>query len=249
MVKFYKYLNETEIISSDIWENMVKDCKTFLKDVKRNKIFLYSGRRGGTSSIFIKRIRKDRKPLDTPEEIHNKLDNAFQREFGVKARSGAMFTKITSDVGYYGDPYFVIPKGNNYKIIASDEVADLFLDLKNMTFDKLGIGKQETFGNIHKWINKHGYLYKDVIYIEIPSRVSSDRTHEYEKIELQQFNKALDESIEHLVNTYDIYKNLNNIDVSKYMDRELMVVCDEVYMIYFKSIGREDFLNWIEKNI
>jgi hypothetical protein len=39
----------------------------------------------------LKNIRKNRKPLDTPLQIHNYWNNLFQKKFGWKVRSEGVF--------------------------------------------------------------------------------------------------------------------------------------------------------------
>jgi hypothetical protein len=75
-MKFYSYLNEQLNEEDIIIDFIKKNCKPFIKEYEKFGLsidkneFLYSGRRD-KSSYTIRKVRKDRKPSDTPEIIHN----------------------------------------------------------------------------------------------------------------------------------------------------------------------------------
>lgn len=81
-------------------------------------------------STFINfRFRK--KPTDTPIVIHDKINKLSVDKFGIPVRS-LLFsyheeTAVTSG-NTWGYSYFVIPKGNNYRMFASPSVMDLTSD-------------------------------------------------------------------------------------------------------------------------
>jgi hypothetical protein len=64
------------------------------------------------------KIRTDRKPKDTPLEMHQLLDKQFQKRFGIKARSNSLFCYFRNINSYlrdrsgYGVPYYIFPIGN-----------------------------------------------------------------------------------------------------------------------------------------
>jgi len=91
MTRLIKHLNENNPLDLLNLVQFKKDCLPYLKQLKKDNFkFLYSGRRK-TDPIFKQKVRKDRKPLDTPEEIHNLIDNEFFYQHGVKARSQSLF--------------------------------------------------------------------------------------------------------------------------------------------------------------
>ena len=70
---------------------------------------LYSGRKG-IKEFAVKKARKNRKPKDTPEEIHNLFDEIFYKKFRIKLRSESIFTSSNqADIHIYGDVYFIFP--------------------------------------------------------------------------------------------------------------------------------------------
>lgn len=75
-----------------------------------------------------KKVRKDRKPRDTPEDIHEWADNWFYENFGIRARSNTMFcTSEASKTKQYGELYIVFPIGN-FEIIWSHRLKDLYTE-------------------------------------------------------------------------------------------------------------------------
>jgi hypothetical protein len=72
-MKFYNYLNEENI--DEIISLIKRDCQPFLKDWRKTgNDFLYTGKK--IKKDFIKKkVRKDRKPKDMPEETHKIIDN------------------------------------------------------------------------------------------------------------------------------------------------------------------------------
>ena len=125
-MQFKKYLNEQK--AEEIYEIIKKDCKPYLnllKSINFNN-YLYSGRRIPEYVFTKKKIRKGRKPKDTPQEIHEWLDNWFYKKFGIKARSNTLF--CTSDFGFasnYGIVHYVFPIGK-FEMIWSYKHKDIY---------------------------------------------------------------------------------------------------------------------------
>lgn len=107
----------------------IKEYLKFFRATPNDKFFL-SGRRGN-KIIDIKPIRNDRYPKDTPPEIHEKFDDMFFSEFGVRYRQSSIFvTGKRSDADSYGDNiYGIFPVGTNYKYIYSPYITDLYSEM------------------------------------------------------------------------------------------------------------------------
>jgi len=87
--------------------------------------FLYSGRKY-KSEIFIGKIRKNRRPMDTPLEIHEMFDKMFKKKYGWEPRSNSIFcTGDIEQAGNYGKPYIIFPIGN-FKYLWNPNIKDLF---------------------------------------------------------------------------------------------------------------------------
>lgn len=156
-MKFYNYINEQEFNQreQDIIEYL-EDCKPFLKDWKKCNTddLLMSGRKR-MDNYFIGKVRKNRRPMNTKKEMHDKLDDLFNEKFGVKPRSNSLFCTAVYDVaGSYGDAFVIFPI-EEYKIIWSKDVDDLFMRLgssrEHVNLDKI-VDSYET-GNLCEALN------------------------------------------------------------------------------------------------
>jgi len=148
----------------------------YLKDIKYDKQSdhrLLSGRYFNNAVFFEKTIRSDRDPKDTPSWLHRKLDKMFNKKFGIKARSNSLFcTGSAGQAQGYGDIFVIFPKGP-YKIIWSDEVPDLFIDIKSLYIQALDIHDRDSFDfseDLKDMVDLNHYSVND--YIE--ERVTED---------------------------------------------------------------------------
>lgn len=137
-MKFYNYLNElyADYNTINIIEYL-KKCKPFINDWKKAKSenFLYSGRKLSAKYI-IKKVRQDRKSLDTPINLHRLVDDEFEKLFDIKARSQTLFcTPNMAMARRYGVPYYIFPVGK-YEIIWSDSVGDLYSSLIDVSYNE-----------------------------------------------------------------------------------------------------------------
>ena len=106
-----------------------RDCKPFIKELKKSnskkRPFFNRGTTSKTIDDFSKiKVRKDRKPRDTPLEVHNYLDNALKKKFGWKVRSEGVFATSQERTGY-GTSYIFFPIGK-YKYVFSTQILDLY---------------------------------------------------------------------------------------------------------------------------
>jgi len=117
----------------------------FIKDIERDCKFYLSMLKGKNKDKLLLRatyefsdplkkfdMLKDRKPLDTPIDIHNILNSYFKKKFGWNVRNG-VFAYITNeivDVMEYGEPYIFLPIGN-FEYVYSDKIVDLTRHISN----------------------------------------------------------------------------------------------------------------------
>jgi len=133
-MRLHQYLNE-DIIKERI-ELIEKNCQPFLKDLKKlnNKNLLYSGR-PVTINFTKKKVRKNRKPKNTPEKLHNLMDDWFYGKFGVRSRSNAIFCIFEyREADLYGEPHVIFPIGK-YKAVSSPIVLDLYAFFEDSFFN------------------------------------------------------------------------------------------------------------------
>jgi hypothetical protein len=111
-------------------------CKPFLLELKSCKGFLYRGQFSRTiPDIEEVKPRTNRKPRNTPQEIHSIWDGEFKKKFGWKARSEGVF--VTSDAVMaenFGRLYLFFPIGP-YKYVWSDKYMDVTNDMDREIYE------------------------------------------------------------------------------------------------------------------
>lgn len=130
MTRFITYINEENI--DKVREDINKLCKPYIRKLRQYKDnkFLFSGRKFSSSDVIKGKVRRDRKPKDTPLEIHELLDKQFYKEFGIKARSQSLFcVQKYQYTKSYGTPYYIFPIGD-YTTIWAVRIDDLYEWLK-----------------------------------------------------------------------------------------------------------------------
>jgi hypothetical protein len=151
IMKFKQYIKEQDKIVDDLSikdlsikdlvELFNKNCKPYLKDfypIWKGEFFL-SGRYLD-KEFKRKKVRTDRKPKDTPIDIHKWIDDWFYEKFGIRVRSNCIFVSFDYEVANdYGDPCYIIPIGR-YITIASSIYTDLYNDILQ---DRLNIGYEK----------------------------------------------------------------------------------------------------------
>jgi hypothetical protein len=135
---FEKYLIESDITLDDI----EKDCKPYLKEVRTGTSMFIRYSKTYRNEEIIKKISKttDRKPKDTPKELHDFMDETLKKKFGWKARSQGLFVwiapknylvgvNLSSEVGNY-----VFPIGP-YKYVYNSEIFDIYAEYQQIESD------------------------------------------------------------------------------------------------------------------
>ena len=140
-MRLKQYLNEEYSIDNidEIVDILKRECKLYINDVQRyyHNRFLISGRKSNTF-FEKKRVRKNRKPKDTPIEIHNLMDDWFNKKFGIRFRSNSFFASFEEITTIdYGNPFIIFPIGK-YSAISSSTVNDLFSEIEEESYDILG---------------------------------------------------------------------------------------------------------------
>jgi len=129
-MRLKQFINESSGNTSleEILDLLWTKCNPFLKDLLTNGTFtgfMYSGR-NDKRDIIKRKVRKDRYPKDTPPVVHEALDEIFDKEFGWKARSNAVFcTGDYNQAKEYGNVYMIFPVGK-YKLLYNRNIKDLY---------------------------------------------------------------------------------------------------------------------------
>jgi hypothetical protein len=132
-IKYQNYLIEEEKGLDHFIPKIQAECKPFLKDIKGAAGTLFRDDvKNRNKPIWKKVTRMNRRPLDTPMDLHNALDDWFLKKFGWRARSQALFCwplKFISDFTSY--KWLVFPAGN-YRFLWSDRLDDLWADISGI---------------------------------------------------------------------------------------------------------------------
>lgn len=145
-MRFQSYLNESPDISIkdayEIMDMIKKDCQPFLRSRDKGQ-FLWRGSEKQVDSYKKLTPRTDRKPKDMFQERHEKLDKAFDKIFGWKARSQGVFCYGSPTYAEsYGEPFLVFPIGK-FKFLWSPTIKDLYvqigelLNYKNFSYEEI----------------------------------------------------------------------------------------------------------------
>lgn len=87
----------------------------------------------GKTPMLVGTVRQNRKPKDSSPELHHILDDAFEREFGVKARSTSLFCSFsygTANSYGAGRPHIIFPRGE-FHYLWSPSIADPYAEFQD----------------------------------------------------------------------------------------------------------------------
>ncbi len=127
-MKFGLYLTEDD--NQKTLDEFKKNTSQWFKEM--GDVKLWRGTKHRIKDIKKLTSRVDRRPLDTPKEVHDWFDDAFKKEFGWKPRSSGVFTCPSKfHVEVFGKPYLIYPI-NGYKYIWSKHISDLTNYLENI---------------------------------------------------------------------------------------------------------------------
>lgn len=156
MITFKQFLNESES-STEMAKYIESHCKPFLDESKRKGLlfrgigtFAQSGEfnlPGLTDAIPFAIItpRVDRQPRNMPKKFHTLIDDWFNDQFGLKARSAGVFAfgvktsntaagyAASSNKGQGGFACVIFPIGP-FKYVWSPEVHDLYTNFSQMDY-------------------------------------------------------------------------------------------------------------------
>ncbi|KFZ27293.1 MAG: hypothetical protein KQ78_00463 [Candidatus Izimaplasma bacterium HR2] len=132
-------LNEELVI--DDWTEMIniikKDCSKFLKEFGSTPIYRGTKEIKNDNTLIRMKSRINRTPVDTPQHLHDLMDELFKKHYGWKARSESIFViKDSSTAESYGNITLFFPIGN-YKYLWSKEVDDLYEQIRIKIINKI----------------------------------------------------------------------------------------------------------------
>lgn len=199
--------------AAEIKKKIHKECKPFLRASKGYSLWRGMWNKADDAGKY--KVRKDRKPLDTPADVHKELDSIFKRHFGWPARSSGLLTTGDEKVAAtYGTLYQIFPIGK-FRFIWSKSVHDLYGKyVEFMTKE----GLSYTGGG--KW--QKTSEFKNPAHVMKPSDLylSDEKLHSYQSRVFTQLNDLIKKEYSD--------KNLDNAINSR---NEIMIDCKEYYTI------------------
>ena len=138
-MRFEQYLTEEEQDFDYIFGLIKKDCKPFIKQIKKAGL-LYRGTKKYNPGIIKVIPRKDRMPMSIHPKVQVILDDLFKKKFGWKPRSSAVYAvgdfSVASQYSGFesGGVYSMWPMGN-FKFLWSPNISDLFEEIYDTSQD------------------------------------------------------------------------------------------------------------------
>lgn len=214
-----------------IIEIIEKDCRPFLKQIKKADGFIYrvSGRRPGPMGIIkvSSHIATGRDPSAMNKTIHNLLNQAFEKLFGWKVRDGVPVSgniDVSDTTGIWGLTSIAFPIGD-FGFVWSPKIDDL---------------------NFDTFTNAPNVSVKDYI----SSNLNSDEYNEFMKGTQPGLNYdmplPLQKKIVKLLEKGLVLNKYTDGDLKKAVqsDNEIFVICDSYYLVYpdYYQFLKERFL-------
>ncbi len=177
-MKFKQYIIENEN-PNDIINLLHKNCSDYFKYI-RYGVKSFRGTKKNISIYKKFTPRTDRTSLSTPKHTHKYLNKLFKEKFGWNVRSEGVFVSSYLDAIYqYGEPYYFYPS-NGFKVIYSNNITDLYLDIK-----------YEHSGKFSDLLSKDYLLSKDPFDKDNIKKLSDELMSYFNTGGPQDINKAL----------------------------------------------------------
>lgn len=222
-----------------------KNCMPYVSEAKNiGEGRLFSGR-SGSRDTFIDSVRKDRKPVDMPFDMHNMLDDTFYKKFGFKARSNSLFVtgSHTTATDYGHNVYMIIPIGN-FQLIYSNEIRDLYTWLnkdvgRSVFYNWCGEHRKEVDVTLKKRLIEKGKDPEDRRNLEQEFLLFRNGMEDFEKWRSERMEKLIPKAISK-------YKK-NGLAAAIKSEHEIMLHCDK-YLAIRDAIYGDDVVEYIVEN-
>ncbi len=121
-------LESVEHLDTSLGQRIKSQCKPFLSQIKSlNMPGLFRGLKHHEILISVKKVRKNRRALDTDQVDSDAIDDWFEDKFGWRPRSQALMTSgRPGQASGYGNLSLIIPVGK-FKILWSRTIDDLYV--------------------------------------------------------------------------------------------------------------------------
>ena len=142
-MKFHLYLTESEEKDLEMIKDFRKNTTQYFNEM--GGVRLWRATKRIPNGLTHYKSRKDRKPKDTPQEVHEYFDKEFKKKYGWKVRSEGVFTASDPNLAETFQPAGgdtnIFYAANGYKYVYSTEIRDLLTELDELdilTFSGFG---------------------------------------------------------------------------------------------------------------
>jgi len=234
--KLFENTHETKSI--DIVKFIQDNCKPFLQE-NPSLHPLYRGMKKRMKTSFqVEDVRKDRKPLNTTNDLQNIIDNAFD-EIGIiaKRRNSVFVTKSKYKASFYGSVFNMIPIGD-FDYTYSNDYDDMYSYIGKI-IDQLPIRivDKSIFDNSDLSYDIFQTHYSKAFILRIISkRMFGDSLQIFNKPELIEVDWS-----KLPVLLKDKYKTTSFGDIKE--NTEIMIACDKILIL------ETDVYDWAREKI
>jgi len=208
------FMNDNEMREAQ--DKIHEECMPWLTASKG--YIIWRGQKASCYRYGPCKVRKNRKPLDTPLDVHKEFDKIFKKHFGWQCRSEGLLVSGDKQVaGSYGRPFQIFPIGK-FRFVWSKQVHDLygryveFMSKEGITYAGGGDWKQT---NLPKHQDTKTLVMKsDDLYL------SKETLAAYQNKVFKQLDDLIKKE----------YSDKNIVSAIK-SQNEIMIDCDEYYAI------------------
>jgi len=196
-------INESKEFGSDVIKQIHQDCKKYFKDIRYGQKIFRGVRKTYPNGYSLETFKSRLYSVDTPAFVHEFLNKAFKKKFGIGAREDCLFcTVCLYQAEDFGKTYYVFFVGDNYKIIYSPTIIDLTTHLQDSGLIYYSKGKYYETENINEKdailimtdiVNKHYKITSDVNQSMGSAGELMVKTDKYYMVEVSLVQKHFDE--------------------------------------------------------
>ena len=243
-------------LENDNFDNIIKilqnDCKIYLDLLSKNSKLLFKGTNHVEDfiddGIYLKNVRKDRKPKDTSNDINKHISELFINKFNESVREiGTFVTKNPGVAKDYGNPYIFIPIGE-FNYYHNPKVDDLYTYINETPWYiyKSSNDKKFEYDNIYGEGTQNGEYYFDnkpygIYEYDAIAEVEEDYDYYTQKeikamlewkpnLSFEQYSNLMEkqytQEINNLVDEY-----VKNAPYDTISTQEITIICDKYYLI------------------
>lgn len=169
-----------------------ENCKQWLKESEGKLCWRGYSKASGKQGWSERHTREDRYPKDTPQDVHDALNNEFEASFGWPARNGIFCSGDPAFAEAYGQLISIWPT-DGYEYVWSSSIRDLFTTLDDTHSEpddeyweeewKDEYGEPESWdqGGRGEWMYNGSYMGTDIKSDAIGEALDQDVWGEWKK--------------------------------------------------------------------